>query len=515
MLRYILRDDQWARIKGLLPGHRARRPGRGSSRSARPGRARRLPGPAAYLGAPALRRCARTTVPASVAPPGAGGRPSWERRGPATTEGAPRDRRHCHARADSRSTVAWTRQATVAAVIRGVDACSATLDARPRPESAGRRRFANPAGGVAAPTAGRERHEVGSVVMEATGGVASADATVGRQAGPGKRPPFGAPRGRGRPAAVVDPRRVRRFAEAVGRPGKTGRSDAAVVVRSAEAPGGAAGGATRARLAALPAAPAHGLACPARGLGGPHPVTPAGGAAWDRHAVGRGGRQARRPGPERARRRRGERPARVPECARSWPRWPEPSAAATCTSPPATPGRSRRREGPAAHPSASSWPARRRGRAAPGGRRSKPLDGPRYALYPFLAAGTARRADALPRRPPGRRSRRGPRRHGAARPIADPRLMARRLALSQRVLAASLDYPARHGVPRSVVELGEHRGVAYTNHGAAGRRFAGRDGAGAGGPAALRRRGDARCRHRRSRSGGPADLCRRCRRQGG
>ena len=55
MLRYILRDDQWARIKGLLPGHRARRPGRGSSRSARPGRARRLPGPPLFW---APRRCA-------------------------------------------------------------------------------------------------------------------------------------------------------------------------------------------------------------------------------------------------------------------------------------------------------------------------------------------------------------------------------------------------------------------------------------------------------------------------
>ena len=45
------------------------------------------------------------------------------------------------------------------------------------------------------------------------------------------------------------------------------------------------------------------------------------------------------------------------------------------------------------------------------------------------------------------------------------------------MLVASPDYLARHGVPRSVADLGEHRGVVYTNRGAADWRFAGPDGA--------------------------------------
>jgi len=65
-------------------------------------------------------------------------------------------------------------------------------------------------------------------------------------------------------------------------------------------------------------------------------------------------------------------------------------------------------------------------------------------------------------------------RHG---PLTDSRLVAWRLAPSRRVLVASPDYLARHGVPRSVTELNDHYGIVYTNRGAADWRFAGPDGA--------------------------------------
>lgn len=65
-------------------------------------------------------------------------------------------------------------------------------------------------------------------------------------------------------------------------------------------------------------------------------------------------------------------------------------------------------------------------------------------------------------------------RHG---PIADTRLVAWRLAPSRRVLVAAPDYLARHGRPASLAELDGHRGLFYTNRGAADWRFAGADGA--------------------------------------
>jgi DNA-binding transcriptional LysR family regulator len=65
-------------------------------------------------------------------------------------------------------------------------------------------------------------------------------------------------------------------------------------------------------------------------------------------------------------------------------------------------------------------------------------------------------------------------RHG---PIADARLMAWRLAPSRRVLVASPGYLARHGRPTSLAELGGHRGLFYTNRGAADWRFASPEGA--------------------------------------
>jgi DNA-binding transcriptional LysR family regulator len=65
-------------------------------------------------------------------------------------------------------------------------------------------------------------------------------------------------------------------------------------------------------------------------------------------------------------------------------------------------------------------------------------------------------------------------RHG---PIADSRLMVWRLASSRRVLVASPSYLARHGTPGSLAELAGHRGIFYTNRGAADWRFPGPEGA--------------------------------------
>ena len=65
-------------------------------------------------------------------------------------------------------------------------------------------------------------------------------------------------------------------------------------------------------------------------------------------------------------------------------------------------------------------------------------------------------------------------RHG---PIADSRLTAWRLAPSRRVLVASPSYLARQGTPTSIAELKGHRGIFYTNRGAADWRFPGSAGA--------------------------------------
>ncbi|RFB79226.1 LysR family transcriptional regulator [Methylovirgula sp. 4M-Z18] len=60
-------------------------------------------------------------------------------------------------------------------------------------------------------------------------------------------------------------------------------------------------------------------------------------------------------------------------------------------------------------------------------------------------------------------------RHGT---IDDSRLMVWRLAPSRRVLVASDDYLARHGVPATIAELNAHKGIFYTNRGVADWRFA-------------------------------------------
>jgi DNA-binding transcriptional LysR family regulator len=59
-------------------------------------------------------------------------------------------------------------------------------------------------------------------------------------------------------------------------------------------------------------------------------------------------------------------------------------------------------------------------------------------------------------------------RHGA---LADSRLTAWRLAPSRRVLVASPGYVAAHGAPASLAALEGHRGIFYSNRGAADWRF--------------------------------------------
>jgi len=65
-------------------------------------------------------------------------------------------------------------------------------------------------------------------------------------------------------------------------------------------------------------------------------------------------------------------------------------------------------------------------------------------------------------------------RHGL---IADSRLVAWKLAPSRRLLVASPDYLTRNGTPASLADLGDHRGIFYTNRGVADWRFQGQDGA--------------------------------------
>lgn len=105
-------------------------------------------------------------------------------------------------------------------LICGVDVSSATLDARVgRSGAVGR--FANSAQGVAELAAFCRDHAVGLVVMEATGGY--------------ERQAFGLLWGHGVPAAIVNPRAVRRFAEAMGFLEKTDRIDSGLIAWFAEA----------------------------------------------------------------------------------------------------------------------------------------------------------------------------------------------------------------------------------------------------------------------------------------
>ena len=106
--------------------------------------------------------------------------------------------------------------------ICGVDVSSTTLEAR-----LGRdgpiERFARDPAGITALAAFCKKHKVGFLVMEATGGY--------------ERLPFGLLWSQGVPAAIVNPRAVRRFAEAMGILEKTDQIDTGVIAWYAEVKG--------------------------------------------------------------------------------------------------------------------------------------------------------------------------------------------------------------------------------------------------------------------------------------
>lgn len=60
--------------------------------------------------------------------------------------------------------------------------------------------------------------------------------------------------------------------------------------------------------------------------------------------------------------------------------------------------------------------------------------------------------------------------------IADSRLIAHRLAPSRRVLVAAPAYLERHGSPRTIEDLSDHRAINYSNRGAEDWRFRTSDG---------------------------------------
>jgi DNA-binding transcriptional LysR family regulator len=59
-------------------------------------------------------------------------------------------------------------------------------------------------------------------------------------------------------------------------------------------------------------------------------------------------------------------------------------------------------------------------------------------------------------------------RHG---PVDDKRIIVKRLATTRRVLVASPEYLRRFGIPKSLAELAQHRGVIYSYRGAGDWRF--------------------------------------------
>jgi DNA-binding transcriptional LysR family regulator len=60
--------------------------------------------------------------------------------------------------------------------------------------------------------------------------------------------------------------------------------------------------------------------------------------------------------------------------------------------------------------------------------------------------------------------------------IDDTRLIVWKLAKSRRILVGSAAYLAEHGTPQSLDDLGRHRGIFYTNRGAADWHFRDRSG---------------------------------------
>ena len=114
---------------------------------------------------------------------------------------------------------AWTRKVTVAHIICGVDVSAETLDARIGRDGAWQQ-FDRTTGGIAQLAQFCKSHQVSLVVMEATGGY--------------ERLPFAQVCGAGMPVAIVNPRSVRRFAEAMGALEKTDKIDSGMIAWYAE-----------------------------------------------------------------------------------------------------------------------------------------------------------------------------------------------------------------------------------------------------------------------------------------
>ena len=108
----------------------------------------------------------------------------------------------------------------MARIICGVDVSAKTLDVRIGRDGAWQQ-FARTAGGIRELAAFCRHHQVGLVVREATGGY--------------ERVPFGQLWAKAIAVAMVSPRAVRRFAEAVGKLEKTDRIDCGIIARYAEA----------------------------------------------------------------------------------------------------------------------------------------------------------------------------------------------------------------------------------------------------------------------------------------
>jgi transposase len=111
----------------------------------------------------------------------------------------------------------------VTEIICGVDVAAEALDARIRGNGDPWQRFARTGEGIAALAAFCQAHGVTLVAMEATGGY--------------EQLPFGLLWAAGIPCAIVNPRSVRRFAEAMGLLEKTDRLDAGVIAWYAAAKG--------------------------------------------------------------------------------------------------------------------------------------------------------------------------------------------------------------------------------------------------------------------------------------
>jgi transposase len=111
-------------------------------------------------------------------------------------------------------TIARTRQVTVANIICGVDVSSQTLDARIGMDGPFER-FARTPEGLERLGAFCRKHDVELVVMEATGGY--------------EKQPFAWLWAQGIPAAIVNPRSVRQFAQAMGLLEKTDKIDAGII----------------------------------------------------------------------------------------------------------------------------------------------------------------------------------------------------------------------------------------------------------------------------------------------